>query len=158
MKRTILIPTDFSIESLNLFKYAAQQAIESLDIVLIHGLHLSDSILDLLFHNRTSSISKLTNSDFDDACRILCNKYASKINSMRIEIFSGFTNSAFQNFLEGNRITDIVVPKTYKLLLTGKSFDLLPYIRAGKLPIQEVDWQPVANSPERNQLAEIFII
>jgi hypothetical protein len=43
-------------------------------------------------------------------------------------------------------------------LLTGKSFDLLPYIRAGKLPIQEVDWQPVANSPERNQLAEIFII
>lgn len=157
MKRTVLIPTDFSIESLNLFKYAAQHAPESLNIVLVHGIHLSDSIFDLLFRTRTGSISKLTNPDFDDACRILCNKYASRINSLRIEIFSGFTQSAFQNFLEGNRITEILAPKTYQLVLTGKSFDLLPYVQASKLPIQQVDWQPAANAPERNQLAEIFL-
>jgi hypothetical protein len=157
MNRTILIPTDFSIESLNLFKYAAQHAQEPLNIVLVHGLHLSDSIFDLLFRTRADSVSKLTNPDFEDACRILRNKYASRINSFRIEIFSGVTQSAFQNFLEGNRITEIVIPKTYTLRVSGKSFDVLPYLRASKLAPQEVEWKPIENAPERNQLAEIFL-
>jgi hypothetical protein len=157
MKRTILVPTDFSIESLNLFKYAAQHAQEPLNIVLVHGLHLSDSIFDLLFRTRTDSVSKLTNPDFEDACLILRNKYASHINSFRIEIFSGVTQSAFQNFLEGNRITEILIPKTYTLRLSGKSFDVLPYLRASNLAPQEVEWKPIENAPERNQLAEIFL-
>ncbi|HCZ35880.1 MAG TPA: hypothetical protein DHV26_08130 [Cytophagales bacterium] len=157
MKRTILIPTDFSIESLNLFKYAAQQAQEPLNIVLVHGQHLSDSIFDLLFRTRKDSVSKLSNPDFEDACRILRNKYASRINSFRIEIFSGVTQSAFQNFLEGNRITEILIPKTYKLQVSGKSFDVLPYLRASSLAPQEVEWKPIENAPERNQLAEIFL-
>lgn len=157
MKRTILIPTDFSIESINLFKYAAQHAQEPLNIVLVHGLHLSDSIFDLLFRTRTDSISKLTNPDFEDACRILRNKYVSRINSFRIEIFSGVTQSAFQNFLEGNRITEILIPKTYTLRVSGSSFDILPYLRASNLAPQEVEWQPIESAPERNQLAEIFL-
>lgn len=158
MKRVILIPTDFSIESLNLFKYAAQHAQEPLNIVLVHGLHLSDSIFDLLFKTRSESIEKLSNPDFEDACRILHNKYVSRINSFRIEIFSGVTQCAFQNFLEGNRITEILIPKSYQLRLTGKSFDLLPYLKSSTLPKQAVEWKPAENAPEHNQLAEIFLI
>jgi hypothetical protein len=158
MKKTILIPTDFSIESLNLFKHCAQHAHEPLNIVFVHGLALSDSIFDLLFYNRKVLIQKLTNPDFEDACRILTNKYVGKINSIQFEIFSGATQSAFQNFLEGNRITEILIPKTYKLRLTGRSFDVLPYLQASAHPKHEVEWQHAETAPERNQLAEIFFI
>ncbi|MCW5909439.1 MAG: hypothetical protein KIT62_00105 [Cyclobacteriaceae bacterium] len=160
MKRTVLIPTDFTIESLNLLKYAAQSAeSESINLVLAHGLHLSDSIFDLLFFSRTETVEKLLNEDFEAAGKILRNKYASRINSFRIEIFSGFTQSAFQNFLSGNRVTEILLPKTYSFkAVTQRSFDLAPFARASKYPVKEVDWQAIPNAPEKNKLAEVFLI
>jgi len=160
MKKTVLIPTDFSIESLNLVKYAAQQAVnESVNVLLVHGLRLSDSIMDLLFFSRNKTILKLQNADFDEACKVLRNKYDSQINSFRIEIFSGFTQSAFQKFLEAHRVNEILIPKSYTFKRTAdKSFDLLPFIKSSQYEATEVAWKPFENVPEKNLLAEVFLL
>ena len=47
---TILIPTDFTLQSLNIIKNAAARfAEERLKIVLFHALHTPGDIQDLLF-------------------------------------------------------------------------------------------------------------
>lgn len=159
MKKTILIPTDFSIESLRLLR-AAVQSVEngSIHVVFLHCVYQQDSIIDLLFFSKQSLVDSLTNEDFKDACRIIRNKYSTAIHSIRTEIFSGTTHAAFQNFLEGNRIDEVLIPKNYTLQQTSKfSFDPLPYIRKCKLPTVEVSWKQVESIPEKNQLAELFL-
>ncbi len=158
MKRTILIPTDFSIESLKLLINAAQSVpIGSVNIVFLHCAYLPDSIVDLLFFSKEDFIESLTTKDFNDACKVIKNKYAAKINSTRIEIFSGNNQAAFQNFLEGNKIDEIFISKNYKAKKANKkSFDAMPFILKTNLPITEVSWQPIGNVPEKNKLAELF--
>lgn len=158
MKTTILIPTDFTIESLNLFKKAAQSTEnESVNIVFLHCIYLSDSITELLFFSKKTIIKSLVNPDFQDACKIICNKYASRINSTRIEIFSGTTQNAFNQFLEGNLIDEILIPENYTLrLVNTRSFDPMPFIQRARVPVNTVTWPNTTDIPEKNQLAELF--
>lgn len=160
MNKNILIPTDFSIESLNLVKHAAEEAAPGrVNVLLAHGLRLSDSILDLLFFSRNREISKLTNRDFDTACKVLRNRYKAHINSLQIDFFSGFTESAFRFFLDAHKVEEILIPKSYELKnITPNSFDLLPFIKSSSYPVNEVQWQHVENVPEKGRLAEVFLL
>lgn len=158
MKRTILIPTDFSIDSLKFLVEAVQSVqIGSINVVFLHCAHLPNSILDLLFYSKKEIIKSLVTPTFVDACKVIRNKYQSKINSTRIEIFTGHTQAAFENFLEGNRIDEIFVPENYILKTTKNSFDPLPFIQRTELPITPVTWKQGGDIPEKNQLAELFL-
>lgn len=159
MKRTILIPTDFSIESLKFLVEAVQSVqIGSVNVVFLHCAHLPNSIVDLLLFSKKELIKTLVTPAFDDACKVIRSKYESKINSLRIEIFTGFTQAAFENFLEGNKIDEAFTPKGYQLQLPKNSFDPMPFINRSGLPITEVTWKQVGDTPEKNQLAELFLI
>jgi len=158
MNRTILIPTDFSIESLNLFKAAAQSAItERVNIVFFHAVYSPNSMVDLLFRSQQKRNELLITENFRNGCTIILNKFASSISSNRIEFFSGNTQTAFQNFLEGNRITEIFIPKNYTLRKTSAlSFNPIPFINECNLPKHEVAWHRDSTTPEKNLLAELF--
>lgn len=158
MKRTILIPTDFSIDSLK-FLVEAVQSVQtgSINVVFLHCAYLPNSILDLLFYSKREIIKSLVTPTFEDACKVIRSKYESKINSTRIEIFTGHTQAAFENFLEGNRIDEIFVPKNYILKTSKNSFDPMPFIQRTGLPITQVTWKQGGDIPEKNQLAELFL-
>lgn len=54
--KNILIPIDFTIESLNTLKFALEEnKNEQLTVVLMYATHLSDSITELLFIHNTKS-------------------------------------------------------------------------------------------------------
>jgi hypothetical protein len=158
MSKTILIPTDFSIESLNLLKEAARTTTdEDTRMVLVHGVYLPDSIVDLLFFSKQRLIDELTTKDFKDACRIIKNKYNSQIGALQIELFVGVTQSAFQGFVEGLGVDRVFVPKSYTFKNSSRrSFDVMPYIRRSKLTQTEVSWTPLSQAPEKDLLAELF--
>lgn len=160
MKKTVLLPTDFSIESLKLLREAINSVeIGSINIVFLHCIHLSDSIFDLLFFSKKEMIESLMSKDFNDACKIIRNKYTSKINSARVEIFTGTTQQAFNNFLEGNRVDEIIIPKNHAFkLVNRKSFNPDSYIKNSGLPTTEVEWKTSDKIPEKNSLAEIFLL
>ena len=160
MKKTILIPTDFSIESLKLLKEAVTSVeVGSVNIIFLHCIYLSDSIFDLLFFSKKEWVESLVNKDFDDGCKIIRNKYVNKINSARVEFFTGTTQQAFDNFLEGNQVDEIMLPKNYVFKQSSKkSFSPEPYIRKSRLPLIEVVWQKSDKEPEKNSLAEIFLL
>lgn len=159
MTKTILIPTDFSIESLNLFKHAAQEyQNESINVVFFHSIYTPFSITDLLFFSKRELIRELSTSDFHDACEIIAKKFESKIHSRRIEIFTGQNQQAFEQFLEANQVSEILIPKEYSFKLTDKrSVDPSAFIRKSKVPVKEVHWPQASGAPEKNMLAELFL-
>lgn len=141
MKKTILIPTDFSIESLMPVKHAVLSNPDSeLEIILMYSCFSSDSITDLLFYSAESIINKASSFEFKEACVILENTY-SKITKLSVDVFHGLNVSAFENFVKGNKITEAVFLKDYKYKLPKNAFDPIPYIKKSQLPYQEVAWQ-----------------
>jgi hypothetical protein len=159
MKKKILLPTDFSIESLNLLKSVLSKSEEgcTYDIVLLHGASLSSSISELLLFSKASLLQSLSNPDFEDACNVLKNKYASQILSIRKDVFTGFTQNAFNNYLKAERFDMAYIPATYKMkFASGKSFDLVPYIKRSGIPIEKTEWSIESFVPEKGRLAELF--
>jgi hypothetical protein len=159
MKRTILIPTDFSIESVKFLIEVVQLAeTGSINVIFLHCEHLSDSIFDLLFASKKGKINALITPAFQDACKIIRNRYSSKINSMRVEIFNGYTQAAFQKFLEGNNVDEIFIPNNYALQPGKNSFDPMPFILKASVQVTRLSCNRVENIPEKNQLAELFLV
>lgn len=162
MSKTILIPTDFSIESLNPVHYAAE-ANGRINVLLLHGLRLSDSIIDLLFISHNRSILKLTSPDFEAACKMLLDKYKIRLNSLYLDFFSGFTIRDFQNFIDTHKVDEILISKSYRIKsITANSFDLLPFIKSSSYPVKEVYWQPAegylfVEQSKRRQEALAFV-
>ncbi|MBK1438578.1 hypothetical protein JHJ32_01135 [Parapedobacter sp. ISTM3] len=159
MEKNVLIPTDFTIESLNVVKSVLNDRPYECryNIILLHGVQMSDSITDLLFYSKAKMLESLSNRHFDEACGVIRNKYASGINSMRVDLFNGSSQAAFDGYLLGNRIDEIYVPGRYRLRTSNKkSVNVLPYIRKCGKPVISVDWNMEVVLPEKGSLAEIF--
>jgi hypothetical protein len=160
MQTTILIPTDFTIESLGLLKMALREhPNEQLEIVFVHGISLTDSITELLFFSPSRTLESLENANFREACAVMQNKFNWQLKSIKTVLFTGKTQSAFNQLLEIHRIDSIVVPTNRKLKpVIPTSSDLLPFIHKSRLARINVEWvvQPVM--PEKDKLAELFAL
>ena len=158
MQKKILIPTDFSVQSLNILKsiLSNNSSKTRLDIILIHGFRLSDSIMDLLFYSKHQQISALTTSEFKEACGVIKNKYDSQINSLTIELFSGFNVSAFNNYLEANKIDEIFISDKEMTFTNKSSFDLSHYIKKCRINSSTINISNNSIFPEKGKVAEVF--
>jgi len=155
MKRTILVPTDFSEESLRLVEHIIANAEnDPIDIVLTHCMFLSDSDIDLLFFSKIELLQSLKSPQFKQACRAM-HRRCSTINIViRTELFTGLTQSAFAHFIEGNQINEAVIPNRYNPRLNlERSFSPIPFIRKSRLKITEV-----AIEDESDEDAEMHLI
>lgn len=161
MSKKILIPTDFGIESLNLLRIYLQNhelKNETIDVVFAHGYSMNDSINDLLFFSKNKTLERLVHQDFEDACHIINNKFASLIKNVRYELFTGYTQASFNNFLEGNSIDLILISKEKKTQKSsGKSFSLIPYIKKSKVEKIELKVPQYERPVEEGNLAELFL-
>lgn len=157
--KTIAIPTDFTIESLNTVKGAlAMLKDEKVNLILVYSAYLSGSITDLLFLSKPKYLASMQNDKFTEACEILTNKYASQIESFQVELFPGTSHSFFTHFLAGNNIDEVFIPKNYRLKPGKRGFDPIPYFKKTKLPLTEVDWHATSDIPEKNLVAELFLV
>lgn len=140
MKRTIFIPIDFSKASLGVVEHALLLAgDDEIEIVLTHCFFLTNSIVELLFFDKDELFHSLKSSQFNAAFRVLRKKYSQVKVVFRWEIFTGFTQAAFRNFISGNRITEAVIPQPYfKLTRASGNFDPTPYVRRSRLPVTVV--------------------
>ncbi len=76
MTRTILIATDYSLESLNILKKVmrekeASEDRDQYDILLVSGYDTGDSIRDLLFNTKSTIFNKLRPQEFCEAYGII---------------------------------------------------------------------------------------
>lgn len=162
MAKTLLIPTDFTVKSLNLLKIALQKnanSEEKLRIILVHGLWMSSSITEMLFLSKKKLLEKLETPDFSASCKMLMGKYEHIIDQLSIDLFSGRNQGAFQNYLEGNKVDEAYLSPSYKFnLKNSSSFDLSPFLRKSEISVKEVNWETTSNteSSTQDELSALF--
>lgn len=110
--KKVLIPTDFSIRSLNMVQHAVNHFPgEKIEIVLFHLLAMPTSITELmLLPRKKNEYYSVVSDEFYEATQVLKNKYASSIGSFTISFQHGSTRAWFNNFLEGRKIDAVVAP------------------------------------------------
>jgi len=157
----VLIPTDFSIASLNLVKEAAEQSTsDKMDIILVYGVHLSTSIHELIFFSKNKVVAQLQSSEFNDACSLLKNKYRSKIRSIHPELLISNNRNYIEQFLEHEKIDQIFIPTYYKLKVNSrKYFDPTPLLSKVTSTSSSLNWPGSSTIPFpiTNHLSDLFL-
>lgn len=112
--RNVLIPTDFSIESLRL----AEQTLEALDdqtmtITLFHAFDINGFAPDMLGSSRRLPYGHLLTDAFRIACKKLKENYPQTLQSIHVRHMYGNNNAVFRNFIDAHDIDMIVYPPNY---------------------------------------------
>jgi len=119
--KTVLVPTDFNLESTKIIDALVQnQGEENLNIIFVHAFKLSDSITDMLMLSRRSRDYENIGDEFYQALNNYKNKYPSKIKTIGIEYFYGSTVAAFKNFIEAFDVNSVAYLKDYKFTPINK--------------------------------------
>lgn len=162
MTKTILIATDYSLESLNILKKVLKEKEAAEDqnqynIFLTSGYDAGDSIRDLLFSTKTSIFNKIRPAEFCDAFGIISNKYPHLVNKIICDVFTGSFQRTFNQYVKAENIEEAYYSPSIKSKGKGK-FDLIPYIKKCKeLKSYEIPVEVRERLPERGRLAEIFV-
>ncbi len=157
MARTILIPTDLSVNSLKTLKFALNESPSSgLDIILLFAHVPSNGIGDLLFFSPSKTLRALRTQAFNDALEVLRNRYEHKVGSLRIELFQGRTNGAFKDFARVHGVDEVHLPEPHVRLEHPHGFDPIPQIMASSLPKHVHRWEPAAMQVHEDQLQVLF--
>lgn len=140
MMKKILIPTDFSVGSLQLVEYAILNYPDTkLDIILVHGYRIPDTKWDILHFSPLREINRLCSNTFIKEKQDLVRDHLTEINSICIELFTGNNSEAFKNFVAMHEITDAIVPcDAYLRFPDSRSFDPTALIRKNVPTVTEV--------------------
>jgi len=130
--KNILIPTDFSLRSLDMVKAAVNsiQLHAPMNILLVHFFKMSDNIQELMMLSRRMKDYEHISEEYRNMMAQLQKQYPARINSIRVECFYGSTLAVFKNFLYGNGITMIAYDEHYRFAKVNKnSIDPLNIIK-----------------------------
>ncbi|WEK68775.1 MAG: hypothetical protein P0Y62_13050 [Candidatus Chryseobacterium colombiense] len=161
MTKSILIATDYSLESLHILKEVLKEKNASEDqnqytVFLVSGYDMGDSIRDLLFNTKSTIFNKIKPQEFNDAYEIIKNKYPHLIDKIICDVFTGSFQRTFDQYIKAEHIEEAYYSSSIKSKGKGK-FDLIPYIKKCKhLQSQEITIEIHERLPERGRLAEIF--
>jgi hypothetical protein len=157
MPKRILIPIDFNVESLNTLRRALDGLGDTqVDVVLMYSEYLSDSITEMLFYSPDQKRKEMMPPIFKEALTILKNRYEKTLLSISIEFFNGSGTAAFKNFVEGQKIDIIFIPKGYTWKPLKKGFNPIPIIKKSKLPFHEMGWEKPVDEVHQYQLSYLF--
>lgn len=113
--KKILIPTDFSGQSLDIFTdYLLTSNEDEVSVLFFSTVKLSDSITDLLLLSKRTKEIELIPKSFENYCKCIQKEF-SRIKEVRFEYFYGNTIALFRNFLDANRIDEIVYDPSIEL-------------------------------------------
>lgn len=161
MTKSILIATDYSLESLNILKEVLKEKNASEDqdqytVFFVSGYDMGDSIRDLLFNTKSTIFNKIKPQEFNDAYEIIKNKYPHLIEKIVCDVFTGSFQRTFDQYVKAEHIEEAYYSSSIKSKGKGK-FDLIPYIKKCKnLKSREMAIEIHERLPERGRLAEIF--
>lgn len=81
--KTVIIPSDFSISSLQVAETIVRNASEEVNILFIHLFHVADDIQDLLFSNYRKKEYEFVSEEFRRECEILKEVFPSTLKSIK---------------------------------------------------------------------------
>jgi len=157
--RKIVIPTDFTVESLQLIEYAFLNFLDTkLDIVLVAGFKLPDTRWKIAHFREGKQIKNLLSEEFNEAKRIIELQHKEDIENINFELFTGVNLFAFQDFIEQCQVTDAIIPKNNSLHSSNRKwFDTTKFIKKNVKNVIEVPFELKRKvPPKKRSLAGIF--
>lgn len=162
MSTTILIATDFSLESLNVMKKVLREKSSShpggqYKILLVSGYDAGDSIRDLLFNNKSKIFSKIRSSEFSEALSIIKNKYPDLISKITCDIFTGYFQRTFDQYLKASDVQEAYFSDSLKEINHKGKFDIASFLRKTEVvEAKEITVATPGFMPEKGKIAEVF--
>ncbi len=125
-KQKVIIPTDFTVASLNfLIAFLQKNSDKKNQIVFVHGYQTPESITELLFFSKTKVLKNLETQAFNDALLIIKNRFSSSLESISFELLTSNNKNYLTRFLEFQNANLIVQIQDYKPVFKQKnSFEL----------------------------------
>lgn len=119
--KNVLIPTDFTTESLQLLNQTAETMQGTkFNAVLFHAFNLPDDIIELMFIGRDKIHTGLVTDEFRNRCRKIKNLHHETLHSVSVKYIYGNTVRLFKNFADANHISLIVLPEELQLQMLHK--------------------------------------
>lgn len=137
--RNVLIPTDFSVASLELADKTAQSLEgESLNIILFHAFEIPFFASDVFDLRGKLPYADLVTEAFRNACKRVKLQHPKTIRSIVIRHQYGNSAAVFRNFVDANDIDLIVCPDFYvfQSVHTG-SVNPVPLFPKGGVPLMK---------------------
>lgn len=157
MTKTILVPIDFRVASLNTLKLALEPYSEDpIEVILMYSEYLDDSITELLFYTPNKTVANNITPAFREALEIIRNRFEGKIKYISIELFHGHNKNAIKTFLEANKVDEIYIAKNYQLKMSKRAFDPTPLLKKSSYKIIEVNINNDIEQTEHEQLIALF--
>ncbi|MBN8696221.1 MAG: hypothetical protein J0L87_06800 [Bacteroidetes bacterium] len=157
MYKTILIPIDFCVASLNTLKVALEENKgQPIKIVLLYSEYLNDSIQDLLFYSPNKIINSKKTTEFNEALEILCNRFGLTQSNICIRLLHNNKRGHLEPIIQIHNVTSIYIPEQYQLNLKNNAFDPIPLLGSLPLDIHKVKWNYNNNKSEQEQLTSLF--
>jgi len=162
MSTTILIATDFSLESLNIMKKVLREKNalhngEQYKILLVSGYDAGDSIRDLLFNTKGKIFSKIRSSEFCEALSIIRNTYPELVSKITCDIFTGYFQRTFDQYLKSSDVDEAYYSGTLKDVNISGKFDIIPFLKKSNVvEAKEVTVITSGFMPEKGKIAEVF--
>jgi len=110
-----------------------------------------------LFFSKSKQLESVITNEFEEALEVISNKFDSKISSLTIDLFTGYTHAAFNNYLESKAIEQIYISEYPFKKTNTKSFDLMPFIKKCGISTLSVDTGILEESFEKGKIADVFV-
>lgn len=140
MAKTIIIPSDFSQQSLLIAENILRKTDQPVRIIFTHLFHLATDIQDLLFSTYRKKEYEFVSDKFSQECELLKNFYPTLLEEIKVEFYYGNTLASFKNFLDHHQAEAIAYSESYGVPLISKSsISALPVVRKSGLPLINTD-------------------
>ncbi|GAB2774502.1 hypothetical protein GCM10027275_16930 [Rhabdobacter roseus] len=126
--KTIIIPADFTTNSLSIAEAAVRSSDEKCRLVFIHMFRLPSDIQDLLFSTYRKKESELIGADFREGCQELKAMFEYRVHDIQMEFIYGNTLSLLKSHLDAYQTSQIAYSEELGVQALSKTSVDIPSI------------------------------
>lgn len=135
----ILVPTDFTLHSLEIVNEIVKNQQEPVRIYLLHMVEMPSDISELIFL-RKKHLSKYVPVEFTEAMHDLKTIHGSRISEIELKLHYGSRAAVFNGIMDNLQIDEICILEdyTYKRPLED-SVDMMRMINRTEIPVYKIE-------------------
>lgn len=135
MIKRVLIPTDFTVNSLRIvLEYLENSDDQQVELVLTSGYNLGDSISILLGFSIDDHLGELQHEDFLKGCEMIKSRFKDKVVEMYADFMISKNKRYVHNYLTGRKFSQIVMPDNFNFQQRKNCFDIVELLSQLELP------------------------
>ncbi|MFE7088545.1 hypothetical protein ACFU8T_20605 [Sphingobacterium spiritivorum] len=158
--KRILIPTDFSIHSLQfLITVLEEEPAAQVEVVLAYGMRSGSFMTELFIFSKEEYLQKVQSEEFIKGCQMIENRFGEKVSGLYADVLTSDNPNYIRNYLKGNHIHEVILHEEHYSTCTHKHYlDLhRPLMKAAPfLSVLSDSSFSEKQHAEQNEIADLF--